>query len=244
MERVDLADSINMYSIFFGTDRNGVRDAATAYIEKQMPADATLTTIDAAEYQPGQIADALGASSLFGGSEWFVLDTPSGNEDMAAAVTDALAEMAESLNTFIILEGPLLAAAKKQYAKHAVETAEFTGEKAERFNSFALAESLAGKDKRRLWVLLQEAKLSSLREEEIIGMLWWQLKALRLAALTKTAAEAGMKDFPYNKAKRALSKFAPGEVERLSQSLLELYHDGHAGVRELDLALEQWVLRV
>ncbi|MBP6881104.1 MAG: hypothetical protein KBC35_00545 [Candidatus Pacebacteria bacterium] len=233
-----------MYVVFFGTDRGAVRDAATAYIEKQMPADGTLTTIEALEYQPGQVADALGATSLFGGEEWFVFDAPSGNEEFINDVKESLAEMAESVNTFVILEGALLAAQKKTYEKHATEMKEFTADKVERFNSFALAEALAGKDKRQLWVLLQEAKLAGQREEEIIGILWWQLKALRLAARTKTAAEAGMKDFPYNKAKRALTKFAPGEVELLAQSLLEVYHDGHAGVRELDLALEEWMLRV
>lgn len=233
-----------MYVVFFGSDRGEVRDAATAYTEKNIPGDATLTTIDAVEYQPGQVADALGAASLFGGVEWFVFDTPSGNEEFSEAVQDSLIELAQSKNTFVILEGPLLAAAKKKYEKEASEMKEFSAEKVERFNSFALAEALAGKDKRHLWVLLQEAKLAGQREEEIIGILWWQLKALRLAARTKTAAEAGMKDFPYNKAKRALAKFQEGEVERLSQSLLELYHDGHAGVREMDMSLEEWILRV
>ncbi|MCA9362001.1 hypothetical protein KC906_01370 [Candidatus Kaiserbacteria bacterium] len=233
-----------MYVVFFGTDRGGVRDAATSYIEKNLPADATLTTIDAAEYQPSQLSDALGASSLFGGEEWFVIDTPSNNSECDEEVKGALADMAESSNTFIVLESALLAASKKTYAKHATNMQECTAEKADRFNSFALAEALAGKDKRKLWVLLQEAKLSGMREEEIVGMLWWQLKALRLAQTTRSAAEAGMKDFPYNKAKRALVQFAPGEVERITQSLLELYHDGHAGVREMDLALEEWVLRV
>ncbi len=232
-----------MYVVFFGSDRGAVRDIATSYIEKQMPADGTLTTIEAPEYQPGQVADALGATSLFGGEEWFVFDTPSLTEEFAEEVKESLSEMAESSNTFVILEGPLLAAQKKTYENHATEMKEFTADKVERFNSFALAEALAGKDKRQLWVLLQEAKLSGQREEEIIGMLWWQLKALRLAMKTRSAAEAGMKDFPYNKAKRALTKFAPGEVERLAQLLLELYHDGHAGVREMDLALEEWVLR-
>jgi DNA polymerase III delta subunit len=232
-----------MYVVFFGSDRHEVRDAATAYIEKQMPEDATLTTIDAAEYQQGQVADALGAASLFGGTEWFVFDTPSANEEFSEAVKESLSELAESNNVFVILETALLAAPKKAYEKHANKMQEFTADKVERFNSFAMAEALAGRDKRQLWVLLQEAKLAGLREEEIIGMLWWQLKALRLAKLTRSAAEAGMKDFPYNKAKRALAKFSEGEVERLAQSLLELYHDGHAGVREMDLALEEWVLR-
>jgi hypothetical protein len=91
-------------------------------------------------------------------------------------------------------------------------------------------------------VLLQEARQSGLREEEIIGMLWWQLKSLRLALVTNSADEAGMKEFPYTKAKRALSTFAPGEVVLLSQSLLELYHAGHSGQSDMDVALEEWVL--
>jgi hypothetical protein len=90
--------------------------------------------------------------------------------------------------------------------------------------------------------LLQDARAAGLREEEIIGMLWGQLKSLRLAAVTSSADEAGMKDFPYNKSKRALNTFAPGEVLTLSQSLLELYHAGHSGQRDMDIALEQWVL--
>jgi len=31
-------------------------------------------------------------------------------------------------------------------------------------------------------------------------------------------------------------------VVAISQSLLELYHQGHAGVKDMDSALEQWVL--
>lgn len=233
-----------MYVVFYGSDRGGVRDAATWYIDSNLPADGTLTTIEASGFEAGQVEDALGANSLFGGSEWFVLDTPSDSPDFAEAVQASLKEMSESGNTFVILEGALLAPAKKTYGKYATELTEFTAEKSARYNAFALAEALAEKDKRRLWVLLQEARLEGLREEEIVGMLWWQLKALRLAKLTKTADEAGMKDYPYSKAKRALSKFSDGEVERLSQSLLELYHDGHAGVSDMEIKLEEWVLGV
>jgi DNA polymerase III delta subunit len=231
-----------MYTVFFGTDRTKVRDQATLYIEKHFPSDGTLTTFDSQSFVSGQIADALGATSLFGGAEWFVLDTPFANPDFAQEVTAALKEMNESVNTFIILEEALLAPAKKTYGKFAASVEEFTAPKNERFNTFAMAEALAQKDKRQLWVLLQDARQAGLREEEIIGMLWWQLKSLRLAAVTNSADEAGMKDFPYNKSKRALSKFAPGEVTALSQTLLELYHAGHSGQRDMDIALEEWVL--
>jgi DNA polymerase III delta subunit len=231
-----------MYTVLFGTDRTKVRDQATEYAKKNFPADGTLTTFDSQSFVSGQIADALGATSLFGGAEWFVLDTPSANLDFAEEVKTALKEISESVNTFIILEEALLAPAKKSYGKFAVSMEEFTAQKNERFNTFAMAEALAQKDKRQLWVLLQDARKGGLREEEIIGMLWWQLKSLRLAAVTSSADEAGMKDFPYNKSKRALSKFAPGEVTDLSQTLLELYHAGHSGQRDMDIALEEWVL--
>jgi len=207
-----------------------------------MSSDGTVTTLDAQSFVSGQIADALGAASLFGGEEWFVIDTPAADPDMAQEVTSSLKEMSESQNTFLILEGTLLAPAKKLYAKHAASSEEFIAVKNERFNTFAMADALAQKDRRQLWVLLQNAKREGLATEEIIGMLWWQLKALRLAAVTSNAAQAGMKDFPYNKAKRSLAKFAPGEVIKNSHTLLELYHDGHAGLCDIDLALEQWVL--
>jgi DNA polymerase III delta subunit len=231
-----------MLKLYFGTDRQKVRDAATNFLESHMSSDGTVTTFDAQSFVSGQIADALGAASLFGGEEWFVIDTPAADSDMAQEVTSSLKEMSESQNTFLILEGALLAPAKKSYAKHAASSEEFTAAKNERFNTFAMADALAQKDRRQLWVLLQNAKREGLAAEEIIGMLWWQLKALRLADVTSNAAQAGMKDFPYNKAKRSLVKFAPGEVIKNSHTLLELYHDGHAGLRDIDLALEQWVL--
>jgi hypothetical protein len=67
---------------------------------------------------------------------------------------------------------------------------------------------------------------------------------MRLAALTNSATEAGMKDYPYRKAKQALQKFSPEELLHLSHSLLELYHQGHKGVVDLQVGLERWVLKL
>lgn len=233
-----------MYVFFYGSDRSKVRDSATLYIDKNLPTETTISTIEANDYQSGWLMDMLGANSLFGGQEWFMLDTPSDNCDFSADVNKSLAELANSNNVFVILESSLLAPEKKKYTKYATEITEFNLDKGKVFNVFSLAEALTEKDKRRLWVLLQEAKLEGLRAEEMVGILWWQLKVLRLAKFTNSAAEAGMKDYPYNNAKRALTKFSEGEVKQLAQSLLELYHDGHAGLRDTDVALEEWVLSV
>lgn len=219
-----------------------VRQVAFALVGKEEAGGVTVTLVDSESFAPGFLNDAVGASSLFGETELYVLDTPSGKKDFEEEVKSNLEALGESSNTFVVIEEALLAAPKKQYQKYAESLEEFKGEAKERLNVFSMADALSRKDKKTLWLLLQEAKAAGLSEEEIIGTLWWQLKTLRLAAITNSASEAGMKDFPYQKAKRSLSKFKVGELETMSRNLLFVYHDGHAGVRDLDLALEEWVL--
>jgi DNA polymerase III delta subunit len=230
-----------MLAVFYGTDRKAVRDAGRVYTDN---AAGATTIVDEASFAPGHVAASVGASSLFGGAECFLLDTPSSDNEFNDEVIANLAEMAASTNVFVILEAQLLADAKKKYAKHATTIEEFAAEKEERFNVFQIAEAFARKDKKQMWVLLQQARLLGIRDEETIGILWWQLKALRLAKVTRSAEEAGMKDYPYKKASQSLRNFKDGEVEVLSRALLELYHDGHQGKRDMDVGLEEWVLTI
>ncbi len=230
-----------MLAVFYGTDRRAVRDAGKAYTDN---AGVPVTAVDESSFVVGQIASSIGAASLFGGAECFLLDTPSSDEEFEAEVVSSLAEMASSENVFVVLEGQLLADAKKKYAKHAKTVEEYAAQKEDRFNVFQIAEAFAKKDKKQMWVLLQQARALGIRDEETIGIIWWQLKSLRLAKLTKNAEEAGMKEYPYKKASQSLRNFKDGEIETLSRSLLELYHEGHQGKRDMDVALEQWVLGV
>jgi len=223
-----------MLQVYFGSDTNKVRAAAFA------ASAGGATVIEAEQFQVGSLRDAVEAHSLFGGLETYVIDTPAG--DLAHEVDEVLPVMATSAHTFIVIEGPLLAAAKKKYQKHTRTFEEFTATKSERFNTFAAADALARKDKKQLWVLLQSARQAGISNEEIIGVFWWQLKVMRLAGQTSSAAEAGQKDFSYTKAKRALATVPLVEVERLSHELLTLYHDGHAGEVDLDAGLEAWCL--
>ncbi len=233
---------VTMFTLYFGTDTTAVRAATLTQVAKVSATGAVVSTIDADRYAAGMLADAAGASSLFGEAMCFVLDTPSADPTFLDDVYDHLEVLAESPHTFIVIEGALLADAKKKYAKHAADVLEYKAASAERYNVFALADSLAKKDKKTLWMQLMEAQAAGLSAEEIIGTLWWQLKSLRLAAMTNSAEAAGMKEYPYQKAKRSLGAFKPGELETLSHTLLAVYHDGHGGVRDIDAALEQWVL--
>lgn len=233
-----------MIALFYGTDRTTLRDKARDFFVSQNAAPENIRQIGGQEYVPGQLIEMMGAQSLFGGQEFFLLDTPSGDTDFEAEVLENVKELAESQNVFVVLEDSLLAAKRKQYEKYATQVDESVADTPERFNTFALADALAKKDKKNLWVLLQQAKAAGLRPEEVSGMLWWQLKALRLALVTDSPEEAEMKPYPYKKAKGALKNFKDGEIERLSQSLIELYHDGHKGTADMELQLEKWALSI
>ncbi len=233
-----------MLYVFYGTDVIKVREAAWEKVKAAEADGEAVEVIDASTYEEGMVRDAAGAVSLFGAAGAVLIDATEGNEALTSEVRDTAPALAEAERTFVLMLPKLLAADKKYYDKHAASLTEIAAVAEKKVDTFALADALAQKDKKRLWLLYQELSRDGAAAEEIIGILWWQLKTLQLAAKTATAAEAGMKDYPYKKAKAALAKFAPGEVETLSLSLLTLYHRGHGGEVDINEALELWLLEV
>ena len=231
-----------MLHLFYGNDTITVRQKALDFSSVEEKKGMKVEHIEVENYAEGVFSDIVGAVSLFGEKTLYIIDTPSGKTEMYDAVIVNLEAFATSDNTFVVIEEALLAPQKKKFQKHAETIEEFKAAAAERFNAFGMADSLSRKDKKTLWIQLQEAKHANLSAEEIIGTLWWQLKSMRLAKNTNSAEEAGMKDFPYNKAKRALSVFKDGELEALSKGLLTVYHDGHLGKVDIDISLERWML--
>lgn len=231
-----------MLFAFYGTDVIGVRTAAHDLLSERMHEGDSVIEMTPQNFDPGAIENCAGSTSLFWGEQMIVIDTPSGSKEMFEFIFDRLDLLAESPNTFVIIEEELRAPEKKKLEKYAKKCIEMVAQKEERFNVFALTDALLRRDKKSLWTLLIEARQNDLSNEEIIGTLYWQIKILRLAERTKTAEEAGQKPFVYTKAKRALAKFKEGELDRLSRDLLTMYHEGHLGRLDLDSALERWVL--
>jgi DNA polymerase III delta subunit len=229
-----------MLILFHGNDTVSVREAAQEYLRAHAPDGATV--IDGDTYEAGRVTDAAGSTSLFGDATHYLLDTPSDLTAFAKEVAEALPALASSENVFVVIEGKLLAAPKKQYTKYATVVEERSQASERGFNVFLMGDAFAARDKRTLWVLLAEAFAAGLSAEEIAGTLWWQIKTMRMASVTASSTEAGMKDFPYNKAKRSLKNFKEGELAKCSQELLAVYHEARQGKLELDLALERWVL--
>lgn len=200
--------------------------------------------VEADGYAPGFLEEATNGLSLFGGQRLYVLDNWSEKAEAYGALVASLESLSESTSQFVIIEGTLLAAEKKKFEKWAKSMIEHKKEADRGFNSFALAEALGKRDKRSLWLLWNEALLEGKSAEELSGILWWQLKTMRLAAKGRNAAEVGLKDFSYTKAKRALDKFGSGELEKISRELLGVINDSRLGELDTTLAVERWILKL
>ena len=219
-----------------------VREAAHKKIGELNTQNEEVVRIDADTYTPNMVVDAIESSSLFGGSQIVLIDEPQSDDEFYAEVEKNLKELSESENIFVIIEGTIKAPIKKKYQKYSefIEVASI--EEKSPYNVFAFTDALLAKDKKRLWLLLQESE--GVPREEIIGVLFWQIKILRLAEKTSSPEEAGQKPFVYSKAKKALTKFKEGEVDALSRSLVEIYHKAHQGEGDMDEMFEEWILNL
>ena len=171
------------------------------------------------------------------------------NSEAKDTVQDSLKDIAASDNVFVMLEGELDKKTLTKLEKHAYKVQEFTSRlnldgKKEVFNNFALTDALGKRDKKNLWVLYQKALMNGSVPEELHGILFWQVKSMLLAVGSKSAEEAGLKPFVYNKAKGFARNYTHDELITLSRDLVTLYHDARRGIGDFGVRLEQWVLRV
>ncbi len=233
-----------MLYVYFGNDVSQVREKALAFVGTLAHDPTAVVKVTSDTYEVGMLSDFVEATSLFGGEQYFVLDTLSDDTGIFDEVLKNAEALKESHNHFVLIEGTLLVSPKKALTKFAEKMEECLADKKERFNAFSLTDAFLRRDKKSLWLLLNEAWREGLSNEEIIGVLFWQVKILRLAEKTASPEEAGQKPFVYSKAKQALRNFKKGELDVISEKLIEIYHDGHLGKSTTGLALEQWILRL
>lgn len=228
-----------MLHVFVGNDVVTLRKDVDVFLSKE---DSGVVRVTVENYAAGILRDYVHAQSLFGGqSDVVVLDFLSEDEVAFEEMFALLKELATSTRTYVVLDKKPKTAHDKALQKYATSYKEVAPKEKETFNTFALADAFARKDKKSLWILLVRARMAGVAPEEVAGVLFWQLKTLRLAAQTRSAEEAGLSEYPYKKAKAAVREFKKGELEELTEKLLTLYHDGHAD-SDMELGLERFAL--
>lgn len=211
-------------------------------------ADASLVRVDSDTWRPDMLDELLGGQGLFHSKLIIHVDKLLKNKEAKEVFVGSLKEIQESPNVFVFLEEDMDKATLGKFEKKAEKVQFFEPsepkEREEGFKIFSLTEALGMRNKKQLWILYTEAKRHDVSDEEIHGILFWQVKAMLLAGKTPTAAEAGLNPFVYSKSKGFLKNFSEEELVRLSSDLVHIYHDSRRGKFELASALERLILQL
>lgn len=247
-----------MLYLFIGTDREKIRKEAILLREgllKRKP-DATVVKFSADRFNLSEFESNIGGQGLFNSASIVYADGILGNAVAKDFFVKNIEVISGSQNVFIVLEDKIDAATKKKIEPKAAKVVVHDKLEAGRpfglggnsiistheFNPFALGDALIARDKQKLFSLLHDAFRHDLPSEEISGMLFASVRGMRIVGKVKTATEADMKPYPFQKAKAGLKKWNENDLDKVSRELVMLYHDAHRGLRDFSLGLEKLIL--
>jgi DNA polymerase III delta subunit len=238
-----------MLSFFYGTDRTTRLEAVTEYIKTlQNP---HVERLNEDTFSERVINTSLDRTSLFGDTQVVILeDCATNNQDIFEYIkknTDAII----SSQTVVIATQDSLLKKDQKYLSHPDISIQHTGDEKKEGNRsktlFALTDALAEKSKKDVWVLYLKECEQGTRVEEIFGVLFWILKILRLRH-EKDIGEAeisklGIHPFVWQKAGRGAKNFTKEKLDNMIVSLTTLFHDARKKGIDLEILLEEWILR-
>ena len=242
-----------MIYLLYGSDTEKARTKLhelVAGLIKKKP-DASHTVLSDESFSENILEEYMGGAGLF--SQKMIVEALNvfRNKDAKEIIVKKLKEIKESENIFVFLEGELDKKTLEKFEKNSEKIQEFAearprGEASPRleFNIFSLTDTLGRRDKKNLWVLYTKAKMEEKADEEIHGILFWQVKSMLVASKSKSASEAGLKPFVYDKSRQMASNFKAGELEKTSMKLVSMYHDAHRGICDFSDALEKFILEL
>jgi len=221
--------------------------------------DITLVKIIGEEITEQRIFELAQSQALFVNKYIVFLYRVMDNVENKKAILSTLKEMKESENIFVICD---LLASEKKTDSEIIKKIEEKSEKSKEFKKpfrklnkkeelaligekidfFEFANALGIKKRKELWTLFQDALNESVPAEEVHGIFFWQIKSMLLAKKCKTASEAGMKDFPFQKAKRYAENYSLEELENISSKMVSMYHEAHRGNHDMHVALERMIM--
>lgn len=243
-----------MIYLFYGQDIDQARRKSNGVVDsllKKRP-DAALFRLDSDTWQEAAFDEYVGGQGLFVQKYIVVLDRLFEKKEIKEYVMERLKALKESDNIFIVLENALDKATLAKFEKNAEKVQVFgegqegavKNKKSADFNMFAITDALGARNQKRLWTIYQQALRHGVVSEELHGILFWQVKSMLLAAVSKDVKESGLNPFVYGKAKNYAKNFTLPELRKISSQLIAMYHRAHRGEVDFDAELEKFFLSV
>lgn len=236
-----------MLYVIYGTDTQKSRRKLSDLIEslqKKRP-DASLFRLTSENWNEGALDELIQGQGLFLPKYIIVLDQLLAGAESKEVVMDRIKELHKAEHICILFEEKIKAADLKILEKNSEKIQEY-GEvketKKEAPKTFALSDAISMKDSKKAWMVFQELMQEGAVAEEIHGVLWWQFKSIFLASKTRSAKEAGLAPFVYQKSSRAAGVWTGEELDKVLEKLFVMYHKAHRGEIEFNLELERFLL--
>ncbi len=151
----------------------------------------------------------------------------------------------ESEHIFFIIEDKINDSDRKSLDKFFEKVTVYDKkESKEFFNVFTLANDLGRKDKKNLWINFFKATSFGVEAEEILGVLFWQIKTILLCLNTKDPKEFSISPFAYKNAILFAKNWKKEELLLLSDKIVEISDMTRSGEGESEVLLEKLILEI
>lgn len=238
-----------MLYIYYGSDTQKARakvHRTIAALRNKQP-DALYMRVYGDEFLSQNPLELTASQGLFKSEYIVLLDSVLTNAESQKMFSDIVSVLADAPHIFLLLQESIAAPLLKRIEKHATKVEAFTAKAEEslpRQNVFAITDALLARNKNMLWSELQMQLQSGKAAEEIAGVLFWGAKSIVLGRSAKSAEEAGLKAYPFQKARAATAKFSKSEAYELMRALATAQARAFKTGAPLALILEDITLSV
>ncbi len=170
------------------------------------------------------LANYAEQNSLFQEEISVILENPI-SESNVVFDKELLEKLKNSPTIFIFTEDSLLVEEVKKYKKFTEEIEKFeikNDTQVNKENPFALANLFGNRDKIGAWTTYRKLVEKEGSVEPVAGMLFWKVKTMLVSGS---------------------NKFSEDELKGQSSELIDIYHKSHLGLLDMDMALEQFILK-
>ncbi len=214
--------------------------------------DASIYKISIDSWNSEYVKNLLSSQGLFLPKYVIVFNFISENKEFFSELLEFLPELKNTEHICIVAE--------KAVTKKDEEKIKFFSQKSQNFNdragaggngkgekkeppTFALADAFATRDFLKSMKYFTELRRLEIAAEEIHGVLWWQMKAVKLSAEAQSAVGAGLSPFVFKKSKSAAAIWDKPHLELVIHELFEMYHRAHRGELDFYTTLERLIVR-
>lgn len=208
--------------------------------------DAEVFRINKDNFSKGLVSELLSSQGLFSKKYIVVLDTLFEKTEIFDELKDFFDDFKKTEHIFLCIENKLPIKNFDFIKKYSEKVWEFEEKEEDKkvFNVFGLANYLGNKDKKNLWINYLKALNFGISGEEIVGVLFWQMKNIVIVKKTKSIGESKLSPFVYKNATAFSKKWEEKEILDFCKGLVSVNQKVRDGNGEVEILLEKLILEV